>query len=164
MTMGDLLEQMLAVQRSFQRSLGHNVGWMSTAERVKYIKDMYVATVQELGEALDETSWKPWAKGDASVSDDALFAELIDVWHFVMNLMMVAKPLLTNDELAALIHAKYMEKQGINRQRQAAGYDGKNKCPRCGRAYDDSAIGCELRVDGSFYFCAETGMTYRFES
>ena len=156
--MGDMLEQMLAVQRSFQRSLGHEVEWMSDTERVAYVKEMYIAAVQELGEALDETSWKPWARGVPRVND-ALFGELIDVWHFIMNMFMVAMPKLEPDELAALIHRRYMEKQGINRQRQADGYDGvAGKCPRCRRAYDDSAVKCHEK--GVYYFCDETGVTY----
>jgi hypothetical protein len=151
------LTRMLERQLAFQRHLGFDFAAMSTRERVDYVKQMYVAAVKELGEALDETSWKNWAKGEF-FHEDAVLGELIDVTCFLLNLFFVACPDLTPHELANMIDVAHETKTSINRRRQVEGYDGTAKCPQCKRALDDPAVECETSTDG--YHCVKTGTTY----
>lgn len=105
-------------------------------ERIRFIKDMHIALTDELHEALGEIGWKPWATSQ-HVNEEAFKGELIDAWHFFMNLCMVVG--MGPDEL----QDRYMAKRQKNIQRQIDGYDGvSTKCPGCGRALDDDAVMC----------------------
>lgn len=110
-------------------------------ERTQFIKDMVYATEDELHEATDEVSWKPWASAEF-FHRDAYVGELVDAWHFILNLLMVAQ--VTPEEF----FDKYMVKNELNMARHAEGkYTGLEKCPICGRALDDPAVKCK-EVDG----------------
>lgn len=140
----DLLVSIWANQREMQTtSFGADPMTLEGEERVQYIKDMVLAATDELHEALGEVGWKPWATS-RHVNDEALKGELIDLLHFVINLMLVAH--LTPEE----IHHRYFVKAARNKQRQAEGYDGvSGKCSGCGRALDDPATRCTAEA------CAE---------
>lgn len=137
----DQLAVMLANQAAMQeRSFGVNITKLEGEERVTFIKDMSLALLDEVHEALAEVGWKPWASS-RHVNEEALQGELIDAWHFLMNLFLVA------GMDAESIYDSYMKKQRVNKQRQATGYDGvEGKCPVCHRALDDEAVTCEEGV------------------
>lgn len=136
--MTDRLSEMFSMQRSFQSRLGYDFECMDRRERIAFIKEMYTAALQELGEALNEVSWKPWANAEF-INDAQLVAELVDAWHFIMNMVFAAWPGTTPDDAATLFHAAYMKKIAVNHSRQDAGYDGISaKCPSCRRALDDA--------------------------
>jgi dUTPase len=91
------------------------------------------ALVDEVSEAMAEIAWKPWAKDRGTVNRDAMVGELIDVAHFLANLLTMLR--VTDLEW----EEKYQEKQERNRQRQktAGGYDTRqDKCPVCHREID----------------------------
>lgn len=140
----DLLVAIWANQLEMQTtSFGADPMTLEGEERVQYIKDMVLAATDELHEALGEVGWKPWATS-RHVNDEALKGELIDLLHFVINLMLVAR--MTPEE----IHHRYFVKAARNRQRQLEGYDGRSgKCSGCGRALDDPATRCTAEA------CAE---------
>lgn len=122
------------------KSFGNDPKQLSDPEKLEWIRWNMLALMDELHEALAETGWKPWAKSK-HVNRDAFVSELVDAFHFLMNLMLVVD--CDADEFLA----KYFEKRGINAARQAAGYDGvAGKCPECKRALDDTAVTCT--VDG----------------
>lgn len=127
----------LEAQHELQiKSFGNDPKSLTDAERVEWIRWNVLALADELHEALAETGWKPWAKSQ-HVNRDAYVSELVDAFHFLMNLMLVV------DCSAEEFLTKYFEKRGINAARQAAGYDGvTGKCPECKRALDDSAVTC----------------------
>ncbi len=136
--MTDRLSEMFSAQRDFQSRLGYDFEGMDRRERIAFIREMYTATLQELGEALNEVSWKSWASAEF-INDDQLVAELIDAWHFIMNMVFAAWPGTTPDDAATLFHAGYMKKIAVNHRRQDAGYDGvSTKCSSCRRALDDA--------------------------
>jgi len=146
----DRLATMIALQRSLQEThmlRGNTFADMTTLERVHYVRDMYVAATQELGEVLDETTWKSWSVAQPAIHDDHLFGEVIDVWHIVMNLFLVARPNATSDEIAAEIYRAYQRKRQINVERQVNGYAGDGKCPLCTRALDDVGFVPDLEAD-----------------
>jgi len=154
----DHLEEMLVAQRALQARIGYDLAALTTRDRVAYAKEMYIALVVELTEALNETSWKSWARGDR-FNDDAFFGECIDMWHIMLNMMLVAQPHLAAAELVKLITTRYLAKNKINHQRQDAGYDGvSTKCVGCGRALDDPATRClpaDKTLEPGHGWCAE---------
>lgn len=134
----DRLGEMFEMQADLQRkSYGSHPADMPTIpEKAQFVKDMVMALEDELHEALFEISWKPWAKGE-HFRKDAFRAELVDAWHFFMNLCLVA------DMTPAMLHQEYMKKHQKNAQRQLEGYDAQStKCPKCTRAYDDEFVNC----------------------
>jgi len=118
-------------------SYGSDPVLLEGKEATDFIMWNVVALTDELHEALAEVGWKPWATS-RHINRDAYRGELVDAFHFFMNLMMVAD--ITPSELMA----EYYKKRQKNADRQAAGYDGvSTKCPGCHRALDDDAVECE---------------------
>ena len=105
-------------------------------EAINHYMVQHVAILDELHEALGEIGWKPWAASD-HINHDAIKGELVDAWHFFMNLCMIA-----GVGAEDLIQG-YINKSAKNEKRQAEGYDGvSTKCPLCKRALDDDAVDC----------------------
>jgi dimeric dUTPase (all-alpha-NTP-PPase superfamily) len=124
--MSDIFERIMDRQLELQRdSFGIDPMDLSDDARNQYVSAMSTALVVELGEALQEISWKPWASGEW-FRREAYLLELIDVLHFWMNLVLVA-----TDNPMDVIEV-YMRKAQINAERQRDGYTGE-KCATCGR-------------------------------
>lgn len=144
----DHLAEMLTLQLELQHRYGHNFREMTLPERVDFIKEMQQAAVQELGEVLNEISWKSWTSGQDFINEAALMAELSDTWQFVTNMWFAALPHATPESLAVLMKAYLLGKLKINDRRHDDGYDGvSTKCPGCGRALDDPTTACYVRGD-----------------
>jgi hypothetical protein len=73
------------------------------------------AAVQEMAEVREEFAWKPWATDKPFVNRERVRDEVIDVLHFLGNILTAIG--VTDDELANA----YQEKQLRNRARQASG-------------------------------------------
>lgn len=130
-------EQMYREQYALQVALydGHHPGESTDPEaKVAYIKDMALAALDELHEALGEVGWKPWAKS-RHVNRDALVSELVDTLQFLMNLMVAAGA--DAQEICDKLYKKHL----INWQRMN-GYTGLEKCKKCKRAMDDTTTLC----------------------
>lgn len=134
---GDRLVEMMQLQLQLQtKAYGKDPRELAGQERIDFFKDMKLALQDELHEALDEIGWKPWATSK-HWNDDAVKGELVDAWHFMMNLFIVAD--LSPNEL----FQRYVAKRQKNIERQKAGYDGvSTKCPVCKRALDDDSVEC----------------------
>lgn len=107
--------------------------------RTAYVTMNLNAAFLELAEAQQETPWKPWATAENRTEKwqqnrGKFVGELVDVLFFVANALVAVD--CTDEELAV----RYAQKMEINRQRQAVGYDGSNKCYICGRAFDDHDV------------------------
>ena len=85
------------------------------AEVVDYLDWNQTAAIQELAEAREEFSWKPWATDPPFVNRDRVRDEVIDALHFLGNMLTILG--VDDDELAA----EYQRKQEINRRRAASG-------------------------------------------
>ncbi len=106
-------------------------------DRALFIRDMVFALADELHEVLGEVGWKPWATS-RHVNIPGVKSELIDCWHFFMNLCLAVG--FTPDQIFAAYTAKHQK----NVDRQEKGYDGlADKCPDCHRAYDDEYVTCK---------------------
>lgn len=117
------LQVMFDKQRAFQTSLGTNLDNLSIQERVAYIKEHSIHLSQEINESLYELPFfKPWKDytgmtvGEQELAMDKARKELIDAWHFFMNmaLAMGFSPLS--------FYLEYMSKHKENYKRQEEGY------------------------------------------
>ena len=147
------LEVFLRLQRDLQlemKPVGRDPGDIEDPEeKIDFIVYHKTALEAELQEALDEVGWKPWATS-RHINRDAFLGELVDAFHFWMNLCLVVNA--SADEIGAL----YVAKRNKNIARQQAGYDGvSDKCGGCGRALDDTAVECHAP------YTADSGNSYR---
>lgn len=133
------LQDAINAQYELQKnSFGADPKNLDVEDSLEWIRWNVLALEDELHELLAETGWKPWAKSK-HINRDAYVSELVDAFHFLMNLMIVVD--CDADEFLA----KYAEKRGLNAQRQAEGYDGvSGKCVKCKRALDDTAVLCTV--------------------
>ena len=136
--MVERLSMMLRLQAELELIIppkGENPAAREGDAMAQHIRDMVIALEDELHEAMAETGWKPWASS-RHFNAEAFTKEMVDAWHFFMNLMLVAAwhHNMTPDEYADYFTKKYIEKNTINRDRHANGdYTGTNKCPKCHR-------------------------------
>lgn len=149
-------EQMLGMQRDLQiRYGGVDPGSLDGDMRADYIRTMILATEDELHEALAETGWKPWASS-RHLNRAEYKGELVDAWHFFMNLLLVAN--ITWDEFSLAYEAK--NKVNHSRIDQGDGYDGiAGKCPGCRRDLGDLRKADPFRTffaRGASTFCSES--------
>lgn len=128
----DMLIVMFELQEDLQvDTFGQDPGLLDGEERIQFIKDHVMALEDELHEFLSETGWKPWALS-RHVNEVAAQGELVDAFHFFMNLCLVVG--LSPE----MLYLKYTQKRTRNIERQQEGYDGvAGKCPQCKRSFDD---------------------------
>ena len=81
----------------------------------KYIDWNVTAAVQELAEVREEFSWKPWATDSPFVHRERVLKEVIDVQHFLGNILVAMA--VTDEEY----EEAYRLKQSINRKRVSSG-------------------------------------------
>jgi len=104
---------------------GYDLDWFAEGLRLEapavvkelaaYIDWNMTAAVQELAEARIEFSWKPWAIDDPFVNRDRIVNEIVDVNHFLGNILTA----MGVDD--AEYEAVYQSKQRKNRERAASG-------------------------------------------
>ena len=90
--------------RGSVESQAHEIAW-----------NVFAAFV-ELGEVTREFRWKHWAKDEPFVNRQRILDELVDVGHFIGNILVDLG--VTDAEW----EAAYQAKQAINRARQLDGY------------------------------------------
>jgi len=82
---------------------------------IEYQKDMVLASIDELMEALREIPWKPWKK-QQKFNKEAFQEEIIDLWHFIINLTLSA------EMDANKVYSMFKDKNHINHMRIEEGY------------------------------------------
>ena len=121
MIIESMLTRMFDTQLEMQiNSFGANPAELVGEERKRFVTAMALAINTEVAEAMQEIAWKPWAKTD-HFNRDAFIEELVDMWHFLMNLALVA------DCTAGEFFDVYMAKVDVNKRRQLDGYTGLGK-------------------------------------
>lgn len=117
--MSNLFGTWLADTRELQRSsYGADPVSFPTELRLNYIREQTLAAFVELGEFIQNLTWKPWAKEKRVPSGDArtlAVRELVDVLHFVANDLIALG--VTDTEL----NEEYARKMQINRERMKDG-------------------------------------------
>lgn len=154
----DRLSEMLDMQRDLQVTAYHrDPSTLDISDKIQFIKDMHIAITDELHELLGEVDWKPWTHGDRGINYAGAKKELVDVWHFFMNLMIVLD--VTPDELFAF----YTKKRQVNINRQNNEYDGvSTKCPKCKRALEDVVL-YEVTIDTGIIVLCECNQEIPFD-
>jgi dUTPase len=115
--MGDI-QGMLDAQRSLIRTISDtDYGAQTGDERAESIRLNVLALTDELHEALRESGWKTWASS-RHLNRYKFKEELIDAWHFFMNLWLIADG--TEDEFLSM----YFRKRQTNLNRYENGYTG----------------------------------------
>lgn len=107
----DKLDQMFCLQKNLQLKIGYN----PEKYNIEYFNLMFIGCITELCEAIEQTKWKPWKKS-ARTDLIKVRKELIDVWHFLINLSIASG--LTPDK----IFEEFCMKNKINNGRQNNGY------------------------------------------
>ena len=105
----DKLNDLFRVQTLLQKLLKVNI------DSAEYKEKMTVALGSEVFEILNELPWKPWKK-QQKFDKKRFSEEIIDAWHFLINLSLSAG--MTADSL----HAHFFKKHKINKLRQKNGY------------------------------------------
>lgn len=106
--------------------------------RIEFVRWNVLALHAELTEALDEMSWKPWATA-RYFNGELMLKELVDAFHFLVNVALVAGEGRSPKSTAAAFLAEYRRKADENAHRQVEGYDGlAGKCPACRRNLSDT--------------------------
>lgn len=144
----DALERMLESQRRLQvDSFGADPVRLEGEARVAFIDWNLTALADELHELRGEIGWKPWATS-RHVNEKEAFAELVDAWHFFMNIMWALggeSAMGSTRALAESFEAAYDDKRETNARRQREGYDGiAGKCPSCKRDRAETQLEREL--------------------
>jgi len=119
----EMLTDMLEHQERFQKRLYPDMDDWTVEQRAAYIKEMSIHLTAEIHEALYELPFfKPWkdysnlAQIEQDLAMHKVQEELVDAWHFFMNIMLAA------DFDAKLWYSMYLRKIGINHKRQDEGY------------------------------------------
>lgn len=119
----DMLKAMFSVQYENQLKRG-NIAKISGSDVMKqqYINQMLLACYEEVTEIMRETAYKNpdfvtfgWKKSQV-LDEQKMQDEIIDLWHFLMNLAIVAN--MTPE----MFYNKYLEKNNINEKRMAGDY------------------------------------------
>lgn len=126
---------------------------LSGSEQAEFVRWNVLALEDELHEALAEVNWKPWATAEPGVRDyDAFLGELVDAFHFLMNLALVAG--FDPEQAAHAFAHRYAKKADRNAERQEEGYTGLAKCPRCHRDYMEGTV---IYSASNTYHCRACG-------
>jgi hypothetical protein len=152
--MSDHLVNMFRAQLKLQEEYGTNPTKMNDEQRIQFFKDMMLATIAELNEALNEIGWKSWATS-RHINEEAAFGELRDAWQFLTNMMFTVYQ-TTPERMADLLEDSLSRKHAINYARHAASYDGvSTKCPECRRDFSEIVIDEIHAPDGfvEMYIC-----------
>jgi len=118
------MQLMLDKQRELQARYNFKISSMNDKERTEYIKNNIWYLISELDEVFRELpygkAWKNYDNFDKKVHLENAKVELIDCWHFFMNIMMA----LNVD--AETLFSIYCDKNKINHDRIDSNY-GKDE-------------------------------------
>lgn len=104
------LQELFDLQRALQKKIDFN-----TMSLIQYIRLMFIGIVTEACEALECVNWKPW-KQSKTQSQEELKKEIVDIWHFLINLTMASG--MDAEEILK----RFKTKNKINMQRQEDEY------------------------------------------
>jgi len=118
------LEYMFKMQKAFQDKVDQRYKSADLKERAAFLRDHFIFCNQEMQEMLYEIPffkhWKDYSKmTDKEIEEayDKAKEEIIDAWHFFINIMLGLG--MTAEEL----FTRYLDKHKENIRRQDEGYD-----------------------------------------
>lgn len=110
-----------STRRLQEEAYGHVAAPEDVAATARSLRENLMAALLEMAEVGREFSWKPWAHDEPYYERQRVLEELVDVSHFVANMLVAVG--VTDDEW----EAAYRAKQRQNLVRQMAGYKVKEK-------------------------------------
>jgi len=145
------MKNWLRDQREYQSTVydvAYEVFGLDKDARTDYVSMNLTAAMIELGEAYQEVPWKPWAKVNKEEvwkeKREKFIGEIVDTLFFLSNALTAVG--CTDEELARA----YAAKMGVNKKRQADGYDGiSTKCTHCGAALDEPGMDVNAAIKNS---------------
>ena len=107
------LEELFELQRALQKKID-----FSNMPLIQYIRLMFIGIVTEACEAIEQTDWKPWKQstGVNPGQSKNFKKEIIDIWHFLINLTIASG--MDADNVLEMFRAK----NKINIERQERKY------------------------------------------
>ena len=111
------LQELFDIQTSFQKKVKNGSEYIPTSF-IQHARLMFIGIITEACEALETLDWKPWKKNtgvDIRASEN-FKEEIIDLWHFVINLT------LTSGMDAKETIERFKAKNKINKKRQEDKY------------------------------------------
>lgn len=118
------LARMLNEQLALQVDYFDDPRELRGEERIEFIRWNVLALLDEVHEVLAECGWKPWS-GSRHVDEGRAVNELIDAFHFFMNLLWAMSGEHDPETLADRFVQEYLAKVAVNRERQEAGYEAR---------------------------------------
>lgn len=117
----DKLENLFNLQINLQTRF-KNLPILDNKRKQQFININILACLDELSEALRETAWKNpeyidcgW-KRTQGFNEEKFQEELVDLWHFVINLTLASGMSANN------LHDRFITKNKVNHIRQDEGY------------------------------------------
>lgn len=156
----DMFEKMLEMQLNLQiEKMGHDPRELEGEAREDFFRTMAYALEDEIHEAGQEISWKPWAKAQF-FNREPYIKELVDANHFLLNLIIMGfPPGTTPTVMAQTFFEGYANKNAVNAQRQDEGYTGI-KCPSCHREVEAAQRHALIHFDMSHIVRCPCGTFY----
>lgn len=107
--------------RELQKLHGYDLPFLKSEDlaRADFLAWNFLAASDELHEALREVDWKPWSKGRGRVNADGVLEEVVDLMHFLANILCAVG--VSEDEL----WDAYRTKQEENFRRVREGYTAR---------------------------------------
>jgi dimeric dUTPase (all-alpha-NTP-PPase superfamily) len=108
-------------QLELNEKIGHDLLIIKSdiVKRERFTKEYILAAIDELFEVLHETNWKIWKQQKKEITEEdikKIQEELVDVFHFFINLCILW------DMTPDILEEVYLHKNAINHKRQDAGY------------------------------------------
>lgn len=125
------IDKIIDKQRTLQIAFGFPIDTDDLRTKANLLYAYSVGAMKEIGETMDEFSWKPWAS-DVFINREQVISEVADTFLFLAN--MLATVSCEDKEFSNAVLAK----QKKNEARATKTYTHKtNKCVACNRALDD---------------------------
>ncbi|MCD8477132.1 MAG: dUTP diphosphatase [Sulfurospirillum sp.] len=103
MTSRDYLTQMFALQQKLNdetNGIGWENGYTKNNRMINWKRCIYM----ECAELIDSFSWKHWKSINKATDWDNVTVEIVDIWHFVMSLLLEDYKTNGKGDLEKLVH------------------------------------------------------------
>ena len=102
MTSKNYLEEMFALQQKLNdetNGIGWENGYTKNNKMINWKRCIYM----ECAELIDSLSWKHWKHIDKPTDWDNVTVEIVDIWHFVMSLLLEEYKTNTKGDMEQLV-------------------------------------------------------------
>ena len=101
MNANEKITQMLNLQQSLNDDT-NGIGWENGINKNGKLINWKRCIYMECAELIDSFAWKHWKSINAPTNEDNLRVEVVDIWHFLMSLMLEQYKLNNLGDIAKL--------------------------------------------------------------